>query len=49
MQEPRDSPGAAAGCYGLVIVVALVVAIFTALGSDAPEKNDLNIAITAER
>jgi hypothetical protein len=37
----------AAGCYGLVICIVLVVAALAAIGMNAPEKNELNIEISA--
>jgi len=49
VREPVQSDGNAAGCYGLMIVFALVAAIIATFGLVAPEKNDLEIAITAER
>ena len=49
VREPVESGGSAVGCYGLMIVFALVAAIIATFGLVAPEKNDLDIAITAER
>jgi hypothetical protein len=47
VREQGESSGKAAGCYGLLIVMALVIAALVMFGLVAPEKNELNIAITS--
>lgn len=47
MPEPAENRSNAAGCYGLMIGIALILAVFVAFGFAAPEKNDLDIEISA--
>ena len=49
VREPVEGLGNTAGCYGLLIAIALVAALLATLGLVAPENDDLNVAITAER
>lgn len=49
MQEPAENRGNAAGCYGLMIGIALTVAVLVAFGFAAPEKDDLDIEISARQ
>ena len=49
VREPVESVGNAVGCYGLLILMAGVVAMLVTFGLIAPEKNELNIEITALR
>jgi hypothetical protein len=48
VREPVEATGNAAGCYGLLIVIGLVAAVLTTLGLLSPEKNEINVEITAE-
>lgn len=46
--KETGTSGNAAGCYGLLLLTALTVAILALFGASAPEKNDLDIEISAE-
>lgn len=49
MREPAENRGNVAGCYGLMIGIALTVAVLVALGFAAPEEDDLDIEISARQ
>jgi hypothetical protein len=49
VREPAENRGNVAGCYGLMIGIALTVAGLVALGFASPEKDDLDIEISARQ
>ena len=48
VREPADGRRNKAGCYGLLIMIALVAGLLATFGRVAPQKDELNIAVTAE-
>lgn len=48
VREPPEDRRNKAGCYGLLAVMALVAGLLATFGLAAPEKDELNIAITAD-
>ena len=49
VKEPAEDVRNKAGCYSLVVIMALVAGLLASFGLAAPEKDELNIAITADR
>ena len=49
VKEPAEDVRNKAGCYSLVVIMALIAGLLATFGLAAPEKDELNIAITADR
>lgn len=49
VREPAEDRRNKVGCYGLIIMIALIAGLLATLGLSRRKRNELSIAISSER